>query len=75
MDEIDRILDECRRDAVTRGSLPAAIRDPDDRMLLALAKAGRARFLVTGDGDLLDIERISGTLIVTSSEFLEAIKG
>lgn len=31
------------------------IRDPDDRWILASAMAGRARVLVTGDRDLLDI--------------------
>jgi putative PIN family toxin of toxin-antitoxin system len=30
-------------------------RDPDDNMLLATAQAGRARYLVTNDRDLLDI--------------------
>lgn len=32
-----------------------AIRDPDDRWILASATAGRADILVTGDRDLLDV--------------------
>jgi len=30
-------------------------RDPDDNLLLATARAGKARYLITNDRDLLDL--------------------
>lgn len=51
------------RSAPTRG-LPRC-RDPHDRPFLALAIAGRADFLVTGDGDLLVIAAKFAIPIVT----------
>ncbi len=45
--------------------------DPDDNYLLALAAAGSADFLVTGDKrDLLGIAVYAGTKIVTVRDFL-----
>ena len=53
-------------------------RDADDDFLLATAHAGRARYLVTNDRDLLEIpaeERQSLTFeIVTPSNFLRAVR-
>jgi putative PIN family toxin of toxin-antitoxin system len=40
---------------VNLGPRPLESRDPDDNLLLATAVAGRAKFLVTNDHDLLDI--------------------
>ncbi len=34
---------------------PAAIRDPNDNIVLATAQAGRVKYLVTSDLDLLDL--------------------
>jgi len=46
--------------------------DPFDNYLLALAQAGEADFLVTGDkDDLLEFERFGATHIVTARQFLE----
>jgi putative PIN family toxin of toxin-antitoxin system len=42
-------------------------RDAMDNFLLALAKDGRADFLVTGDKDLLDLVSFEGTQIVDFS--------
>ena len=47
-----------RRQTVTFVSLgprPTLSRDPDDNLLIATARSGKARFLVTSDHDLLDI--------------------
>ena len=45
--------------------------DPDDNYLLALAVAGRADFLVTGDKrDLLGLAIYRGTKILTVRDFL-----
>lgn len=45
-------------------------RDKKDNFLLALAKDGHAQYLITGDEDLLVIERFGSTRIVTFAEFL-----
>lgn len=46
-------------------------RDPKDNFLLALAKDGKADFLLTGDKDLLDIEKFGRTQILTLTHFLD----
>lgn len=53
--------------------LPAvtACPDPHDNYLLAIAQAGRADFLVTGDKrDLLALRGHEGTRILTVRDFL-----
>ncbi len=66
-----------RQDIVTHVNLGprfTASRDPDDNILLATAAAGRARFLITNDRDLLDIptaqRRKFRFEIMTPQEFL-----
>jgi putative PIN family toxin of toxin-antitoxin system len=47
-----------RRESVTHvnlGARPSASRDPKDNFVLATAVAGKAKFIVTNDRDLLDI--------------------
>lgn len=46
-------------------------RDPKDNFLLSLAIDGDADFLLTGDHDLLVLERVGDTEIKTISEFLD----
>ena len=49
-----------RRQSVTfvnLGGRPSASRDPEDNLVLATAAAGKAKFLVTNDRDLLDIPK------------------
>ena len=46
-------------------------RDPKDDYLLAHATIGRCDFLVTGDRDLLDIQKIDRLSIITPGEFAE----
>jgi len=45
-------------------------RDPADNFLLALAKDGKADFLITGDKDLLVLEKFESTIICTLSDFI-----
>jgi putative PIN family toxin of toxin-antitoxin system len=44
-------------------------RDTKDDFLLALAKLSKANYLVTGDGDLLELKIYQKTKIVTIDEF------
>jgi predicted nucleic acid-binding protein len=49
--------------------------DPEDDFLLALAQAGEADYLVTGDkAGLLALRRHSGTRIVTAAQFAKLFK-
>lgn len=48
-------------------------RDPKDNFLLSLAVDGKADYLLTGDKDLLVLEKIGDTDIKTISEFLNLI--
>lgn len=48
-------------------------RDSKDDFLLALAIDARAKYLVTGDIDLLDLQNIESTKILTMTDFLSEI--
>ena len=57
-------------------TLPRVDRSPDpkDNFLLALAEAGNADLLVSGDKrDVLALKRHEGTRIVTAREALQAL--
>jgi predicted nucleic acid-binding protein len=66
--EAGRIVNDLRNLAVMLERLPVVEVSPDpyDNYLLAMAAAGAADYLVTGDKrDLLALERHGGTRIVT----------
>ena len=67
-----RLVNDLRALAVTVDYLPVvdASPDPDNNYLLALATAGSADFLVTGDKrDLLGVSVYGGTKTVTVRDF------
>lgn len=49
-------------------------RDPKDDFLLSLAIDGRADYLLTGDKDLLILEKIENTKIISITEFFHMNK-
>jgi len=68
-----RLINDLRAIAVMVDKLPVVdvSADPNDNYLLAIAAAGSADFVVTGDKrDLLGIEVYEGTKIVTVRDFL-----
>jgi uncharacterized protein len=68
-----RLINELREIAGMVVDLPAVTicADPHDDYLLAMAAAGAADFLVTGDKhDLLDLKLFEGTKIITVRDFL-----
>jgi len=68
-----RLVNDLRALAITLDKLPVVelSADSDDNYLLALAAAGAADFLVTGDKrDLLGIAVYEGTKIITVRDFL-----
>ena len=46
-------------------------RDPKDNFLLSLSVDGNADYLLTGDKDLLDLNKYRVTTIITISQFLQ----
>jgi uncharacterized protein len=52
---------------------PPVCRDPDDDRVLACALAGGVRWIVTGDADLLVLEKYQGIEILNPRKFLERI--
>ena len=48
-------------------------RDPNDNMILDLAFASKADFIITGDEDLLTLNPFKATRIVKPSEFMKII--
>jgi putative PIN family toxin of toxin-antitoxin system len=57
-------------DFIEVNSIVSICRDSKDNFLLALAKDGRATHLITGDQDLLILEKFGRTKIVNMSSFL-----
>ncbi len=50
--------------------IPQVCRDPDDDWVIACAVVGRADIIVSGDRDLLDLERVGGIPILSARQFL-----
>jgi uncharacterized protein len=68
-----RLINELREVAIMVANFPTVdtCADPYDNYLLAMAAAGAADFLVTGDKrDLLGLKLYEGTRILTVREFL-----
>ena len=68
-----RFIDDLHRFATVLDRLPVVDRsgDPNDNFLLAMAEAGAADHLVTGDKrDVLALKRHGNTTIITAKEML-----
>ncbi len=64
--------------SVRLGSVPRMSRDPGDNVMIATARSGKARSLVTNDADLLDIPSQEQArlrlMIVTPGEFVARMR-
>jgi len=71
-----RLVNRLRDIAILIEKLPKVDRSPDpgDNYLLALAEAGEADFLVTGDKPLLRLKRHKSTRIVTPAAMVQLLK-
>ena len=47
--------------------------DPDDNKFINCALSGKALYIVSGDSDLLDLEKIEEIKIITVKEFLDQL--
>ena len=68
--EYERLLGIVSIDGVAPGVLVPA--DRDDEVFVRVAIAARARYIVTRDPDLLELQRYESVLIVTPEEFMGA---
>lgn len=57
----------------TRAVSAPLLRDPDDRLILAAAIGSKSDYLVTGDKDLLSLNRFHAVRIITPSAFIKMI--
>lgn len=55
-------------------TIPRICRDPDDDRLIACAVVGEADLIVSGDDDLLALERVGDIPILTAARFLEMLE-
>lgn len=62
---------EALGEVVSPAEVPRLCRDPDDDEILAIASAGHASALVTGDADLLTLANYGQVRIVTVADFEE----
>src|SRR5580692_1389043 len=71
-----RLVNQLRDLAIVVTNLPKVDRspDPDDNHLLALAEAGEAQFLVTGDKELLSLKFHRFTNIATPAALVELLR-
>jgi putative PIN family toxin of toxin-antitoxin system len=55
-------------------TIPRICRDPDDDRLIACAVVGEADVIVSGDNDLLALQRVGDIPILTAAQFLEMLE-
>jgi hypothetical protein len=75
--EAGSLVNGLRRQATVLENLPTVefSPDPHDNPVLAMAKASKAQYLVTGDKrDLLALGSIDDTRIVTARQFIEILR-
>ncbi len=75
--EAGNLVNGLKRHATVLATLPDVdlSRDPHDNPILAMAIAGEADYLVSGDRrGLLSLKRAGATRIVTAAEFLKILK-
>jgi uncharacterized protein len=58
-----------------RIELPGVTRDPKDDAVVACAKEGQADYIVSGDRDLLVLDTVDGTRVVTPQQFVGILAG
>ncbi len=72
LEDLEDLLTKLRTKAefISVNSIIEICRDPKDNFLLALAKDGKATYLITGDQDLLVLKKIGKSKVITITEYL-----
>lgn len=72
LDDLENLLLKVRAKArfISVTSIIDSCRDPKDNFLLALAQDAKATHLLTGDNDLLVLQKIGMTRIITITKYL-----
>ena len=72
LDDLENLLLKVRAKAkfISVTSIIDSCRDPKDNFLLALAQDAKATHLLTGDNDLLVLQKIGTTRIITITKYL-----
>ncbi|MDE1725568.1 MAG: putative toxin-antitoxin system toxin component, PIN family [Thaumarchaeota archaeon] len=75
-DEVTRFLQDVSliSKLVVIRSRPSVVRDHKDNFIMATAHDGHARYLVTGDNDILTLRKFRGIKIVTANEMLKILE-
>jgi len=77
-DEDVRVFCDGLREAAslvsTPADIPAVVRDPNDDMVLATARAAHAAYLITRDLDLLSLQSYEGITIITPEAFMAVLR-
>jgi len=77
-DEDVRVFCEGLREAASlvppSPDIPAVVRDPNDDMVLATARAADATYLITRDLDLLTLQTYEGIIILTPEAFMAILR-
>jgi len=78
IDEDVRVFCDGLREAAslvsTPSDLPAVVRDPNDDMVLATARAADATYLITRDLDLLSLQSYEGITMITPEAFMAILR-
>ncbi len=54
--------------------IESVCRDKDDNKIIGTALAGSARFIITGDSDLLSLKKYKGVRIITPREYWSLLR-
>lgn len=64
----------CEIISVEESDIKSDIRDPKDLHILAAAAEGKCDLIITGDNDLLELERYKVVEIIKPSDFWKAVQ-
>ena len=72
INDVEILLEQIRKEAIfiTPTTVTFSCRDSKDNFLLSLALDGNATHLITGDKDLLILEKVGNTKILTITDYL-----
>lgn len=67
------LIESIFKTVIPTNQTPTASKDEDDNQILRLAEFVKADYLVTGDNDLLTLEKFSASIVVSPRQFINAV--